>query len=96
VERRVAFQWQWDGELKENEYFDIRVWKMGNQEHSGVAWTKETTHQYDMSEKGGGQYEWTVVVIRGRDGKLEQELSPEAAIRNFTCNLPSPDGPEPP
>lgn len=75
-------QWQWDGTLQDSEWFDVRVWKAG-EPHYGIAWVRELEYQADFRGRAGGEYLWAVAVIRGRDGQMDGELSPESATRRF-------------
>jgi hypothetical protein len=75
--------WQWDGELAENEWFDVRVWQEGTP-HYGVAWTKEQEYWYDLCLQGNGLFSWSVAVIRGEEGQWLGDLSPEAPPHQFS------------
>ena len=83
---RTTLRWSWDGTLGPDEYFDIRVWR-GNEPHYGVGWSKTTEYLYDPRSKGGGDFFWSVAVIRGRDGKWIADLSPEATSRAFVSTV---------
>ena len=75
-------RWEWAGTQKENEWFDIRVWKVGAP-HYGIAWTKEKEYLYDSCLQVGGDYNWSIAVIRGEAGEWQGNLSPEATPRWF-------------
>ncbi len=75
-------RWEWAGTLKEDEWFDIRVWKVGTP-HYGIAWTKEKEYFYDSCLQVGGNYNWSIAVIRGEAGEWLGNLSPEATPRWF-------------
>jgi len=79
---QVWLRWRWDGQLGPDEHFDVRVWQEGKP-HYGVAWTEKPEHLLNLDALGGGGYYWSVAVIRGRDGKWEKDLSPEAEARSF-------------
>jgi hypothetical protein len=82
----VTLRWDWDGHLAQDEYFDVRVWVEGDQAHSGIAWTKTSPHALNpCSILPPGRYFWAVAVIRGRDGIMEEQLSPES--ENWILNL---------
>ena len=92
---QVWLRWRWDGQLGPDEHFDVRVWQEGKP-HYGVAWTEKPEHLLNLDALGGGGYYWSVAVIRGRDGKWEKDLSPEAEARSFyRSGGPSPQGPTP-
>jgi hypothetical protein len=79
-----VLRWDWDGQLAENEYFDVRVWKEG-QPHYGIGWTKTSEYILPTSlGSGDGEYFWSIAVIRGRDGHWEADLSQESPPRIFT------------
>jgi hypothetical protein len=75
-------RWTWDGTLRADEWFDVRVWKEG-MPHLGIAWTKEPEYKYDFCLKGSGHFFWSVAVIRGKEGQWLADLSPEATPRRF-------------
>jgi hypothetical protein len=81
ISQPTLLQWSWSGALQEDEYFDVRVWGEGESAW-GVAWTKDTSYLFDPTTKGG-DYLWTIVVIRGRDGTMLEELSEAPPSRNF-------------
>lgn len=77
--KTCTLRWAWDGELLADEHFDIRLWKMGT-EQSSIAWTKE--HEYVEHLARDGWLSWTIVIVRGHDGIIEQELASTAPV-NF-------------
>lgn len=78
--QELALTWDWEGELADEEYFDVRLWRLGTPERS-IAWAKEK--QYIERLPGEGWHSWTVVVIRGRNGVIEEERSPRPAEVSF-------------
>ena len=72
----VTLDWEWDGELGEDEYFDVRLWRLGTPKQ-GIAWTKRM--RYVERSGQSGWHTWTVAVIRGRDGVVLEEyvMAPE-------------------
>jgi hypothetical protein len=90
----IAFGWRWDGQLMQDEHFDVRVWKQGTQ-WKGVAWT-ESQH-YDAVDLSSGTYSWSIVVLRqtgtNPDGsKAWVAVSEESQVRWFAYSAP-PQGP---
>lgn len=81
----VTLSWQWDGELGEHEHFDVRLWKEGAPNY-GIGWSKE--EHYAVEGDPGVTYYWSVVVIHGKDGKMERELSPESPPRKISWGDP--------
>jgi hypothetical protein len=78
---QVTVSWQWDGELGEDEHFDVRLWKEGAP-HYGIGWSKEG--RYAVKGEPGVAYYWSVAVIHGKDGTMERELSPESPPRKIS------------
>jgi serine/threonine protein kinase len=76
----VTLEWSWPNTLKDNEWFDVQVWRQG-QEPQGIAWTKEPRHV--VSGLTQGQYFWRVAVIQGRGGSWEKQLTPPSATWSF-------------
>jgi hypothetical protein len=60
-------KWAWIGSLAEDEYFDVRLWRIGT-DAKGIAWTKEP--EYIARQLETGWYSWAVAVVRGHDGEL--------------------------
>lgn len=82
--------WHWDGQLSQDEYFDVRVWQ-GGASHTGIAWTKDTT--IDFLGEPGITYSWAVAVIRGEAGQMLEQLSPESQARALSWSQPAPTEP---
>lgn len=62
--------WKWDGELKENEFFEVRVWHESiTTYHPAMGWVKVPQFDYNVSGEREGKYYWTVVIVRGKDQK---------------------------
>ncbi|MCD6519475.1 MAG: hypothetical protein J7M05_06105 [Anaerolineae bacterium] len=70
----LVLEWKWEGTLGENEYFDLRMWRVGTPKRS-IAWTKNPRYVERLPSQGW--HTWTVVVIRGKDGVIEDELTDE-------------------
>jgi protein phosphatase len=85
----VDLLWDWEGELKEDEWFDVRVW-VGNIERS-IGIVKEEKYTLTTAPSGSGEYRWRIVVVRvGPGGEVLDEVSEESEERRFTWNLPGP------
>jgi hypothetical protein len=85
----VDLLWDWEGELKEDEWFDVRVW-MGNIERS-IGRVKEEKYTLTTAPSGSGEYRWKIVVVKvGPGGEVLDEVSEESDERIFTWNLPGP------
>jgi hypothetical protein len=57
------FKWSWSEELAENEYFAVRVGKVGiDQKPLSRKWTKKYEHPYPVCD---GQYVWEIAICRG-------------------------------
>lgn len=80
----LTLKWVWAGSLTEDEYFDVRLWQVGTPKR-GIAWTKD--REYTQRYQGAGGYYWTVVVIRGKDGSVQSELSQEPKPIGFEWQI---------
>ncbi|MGD8598235.1 MAG: CHAT domain-containing protein [Anaerolineae bacterium] len=78
-----TMRWTWEGTLKEDEWFDVRIWRAG-MPHYGIAWTKDTEYVYDICLQGSGNYYWSIAIVRGEDGQWLGDLSREAEPRRFS------------
>lgn len=67
-----TLRWTWAGVLKEDEYFDVRLARWDKPPKS-IAWTKGYEYTEFYLESGG--YAWTVVIVQGKDGIWEREMS---------------------
>jgi hypothetical protein len=76
----VVLRWAWSGNLAENEYFDVRMWREGAAKAS-IAWTRDL--EYRERDAREGWYHWTIVVVRGQNGVIERELSREPQSLSF-------------
>ncbi len=90
------FEWtvQWDRWLGPDEYFDVRIWREG-EEHWGIGgWSKNTYQDVDLDEVLGnqsGEYYWAIAIIRGRDGTMLAQLSPESEAWSFYYHWVNPN-----
>ncbi len=73
--KSVSLRWSWDGQLADDEYFDVRIWEKGWHEHYGQARVKSLNFEFNvetrdrLGEEQGGtahNYCWQVVVVRGK------------------------------
>lgn len=56
--------WQWDGQLAEDEYFEVRVWFEELPYHAALGWVKQPQFDYNVSGERNGKYFWTVVIVK--------------------------------
>jgi hypothetical protein len=86
----ITMRWSWSGTLAEDEYFDVRLWRVGTSKQ-GIAWTKR--RDYVERHPSPGWYFWTVAVVRGRDGEIVAELSGEPEPIGFRWASPDDNSP---
>ena len=89
--RELLLSWDWEGALRGDEYFDVRLWRLGTPKHS-IAWTQE--RHYTERNPESGWYSWTVVVIRGKDGVVDQDLTDEPEPVEFQWHADDEEPPE--
>jgi hypothetical protein len=66
---KPTFSWRWDGQLQDNEYFDLRMWPEGSLDHRiGVMDYQATPHQPDAN----GEY----VVVDASIAEVDDEDRP--------------------
>jgi hypothetical protein len=72
--------WNFDGDLKANESFEIRFSNSNSQVHQApFGWIKERSQFVNLNNlNGSGTFEWWVVVVRGTDGQWEADVSKSA------------------
>jgi hypothetical protein len=58
----------------------VRLWREGAP-HYGVGWAKDEL--YAVVGDPGATYYWAIAVIRGKDGKMLEQLSPESEARKL-------------
>jgi len=81
-ERRLRVRWEWPGQLKGGEWFDIRMWRLGTEPRS-VAVTRDTSYDFRAPPDGFGTYRWQVLVVKlesGPGSQMLEELSDQSAI----------------
>lgn len=86
VEGAVNLSWEWTGQLRAEQYFEVRVWLQG-QPRQAVAWQKEPV--LADARLAEGAYQWSVAVVReagtGQDGsKVWEAVSQESPVWTFT------------
>lgn len=71
-----TFRWQWAGALARNEHFEVRFYRAGQSDHQApFGWSKEPFKEVNLNLlTGRGDFEWSVVVIRGVDGRWEADI----------------------
>ena len=96
------FRWSWSGTLAEDEWFAVRRWRKGVDQHYSVTWVKE--HEYPCSLSDGGEYTWEIAICRGDPSTHICELlavSEQAVFSFGGCisgdidNIPPDDRPTP-
>jgi hypothetical protein len=87
----LALSWDWDGELGEKEYFDVRLWRLGEPEKS-IVWTKEREYVERLPSRGW--HSWRVRLVRGQEGIIEEVLTQTLAT-NFDWTPDGGSGPDP-
>lgn len=68
--------WKWDGELKEDEFFEVRVWHENLPYHAALGWVKQPQFDYNVSGERNGKYLWTVLVVKGKNQKAKDWIKP--------------------
>jgi hypothetical protein len=102
-----TFSWRWDGQLQDNEYFDLRMWPEGASDHRiGVMNFRDIPRQPNASgeyvvttsivkvgdrDRPNGIYYWSVAVMREVDGKME-DVSPEATPHKLIYGVGGDEG----
>jgi hypothetical protein len=62
--------WNWDGQLGEDEFFEVRVWHESIKTyHPALGWVKVPQFDYNVRGEREGKYYWTVIVVRGTNPK---------------------------
>ncbi len=64
--RLPPLSWNWEGELAEDEYFEVRIWHNGDPYHIGIVWVKCSPFDFNLEGFPTGKYFWSIAVMRGR------------------------------
>ena len=84
--RNILLAWSWEGTLKADEHFDIKIRPDGQTSSAYVAWAEEMSLDW-QADLVPGRYYWSVQVIRGtykngsrkpEDRMFEAFLGPES------------------
>jgi len=71
-ERSVTLRWTWEGRLRPDEYFDVRLGRAGRgMESVGLTRDRFLTVEHTRN----GWYEWTVCVVQAKEGTIKEERS---------------------
>jgi hypothetical protein len=95
----VSLRWQWEGQLKEGEYFSVRVWKEGETEPCHYTQVKDREYSGGLSFCAhDGKHYWSVCVVeKTEEGPLPvwENRSKDSDRRWFYFN-PGEEEPWPP
>ncbi|RLC63204.1 MAG: hypothetical protein DRI79_00860 [Chloroflexi bacterium] len=89
---RVTFAWDWEGELRDNEAFELRVWKEGGPHDRAGELQREPELEIDLDilvpelPGEGDKCFWSVAVVRQNPYR---SLSKEAKSRSFIYGEPA-------
>lgn len=80
----LMLEWSWYRELKDNERFDVRVWRDGEPAY-GITWVRVRYLNLDnwLLNEGDGRYNWTVAVVQVEGRQVVREVA-AAEPRAFT------------
>lgn len=71
-----TFRWEWGKTPAEDESFELRFYKSGSKTYDApFGWHKETSAEINLNNLTPGKYTWVVAVVRGRDGKWEEDIT---------------------
>jgi hypothetical protein len=70
--------WAWDGTLRENEYYEVRIWHENMDYHRSLGWVREPPlFDYNLRDELSGKYYWSVVVVRDEHVRHKDWYKPE-------------------
>lgn len=80
VENQIPpLYWNWDRELGENEYFEVRIWHESiDSYHTAIGWVKTPQFDYNVTTERTGKYYWTVLVVEGKNARIKDWWNPGA------------------
>ena len=84
---RVTFAWDWEGELTDNEAFELRLWKKDQSHDRAGELERESKVELDLDvlvpelPGEGDEYFWSVAVVRESPyGSLSEEAAPHSFV----------------
>jgi hypothetical protein len=70
--------WEWNGQLADDEYFEIRIWHESITTYRpALGWVKIPQFDYNISGEQDGKYYWTVVIVKDENVRLKDWYKPE-------------------
>lgn len=74
---RQTFRWSWDQPLADDQSFELRFFPEGSDDFlAPFGWRKESrADDVDLNNLPAGTYRWRVLVVRGIDGILQEEIA---------------------
>jgi hypothetical protein len=99
--RLPPLSWNWERELAEEEYFEVRIWHNGDPYHAGIAWVKRSPFDFNLKGFPTGKYFWSIAVMRGSGIESKgwagmdawtgidpvTQLSVESEVRSFFLSM---------
>lgn len=84
----ILLIWNTPTPLSENEWYEVQLWKEGEVPYRVVQWVKEGAWKVDPKYYPG-RYQWRILIVRGREGRKEMDLSPPSQTWSFGWLRPS-------
>lgn len=71
------FEWKWEGELADNEHFEIRFYQEGVEGYQApFAHRKEQSHEIDLNNlQGRGAFSWSITIVQEKNGRWERDIA---------------------
>jgi len=84
----ILLIWNTPTPLSENEWYEVQLWKEGEVPYRVVQWVKEGAWKVEPMYYPG-RYQWRILIVRGREGRKEMDLSPPSQTWSFGWLRPS-------
>ena len=95
VNETILLMWDTPTPLAEDEWYEVELWRAGEEPPKVVAWVQEGTWKVER-KYCSSRCQWRIRIVRGQEGQKEMNLSPPSQTWSFSWHSPVVQAPTAP